>query len=183
VIGLALAGCGGDDDGGDESEDAGPQHHAGSGGSNAGTGGTNAGTGGGGSGGTGMTAEPIECGSGTCTDPLGGMMIPGGLPITLPMVCCADPDTATCGSMMPGGECMPPAPSDPRCPTVTSPLPGITLTSCCTDTGLCGLDASMLGMGCVDFATVMASPFGGFLPVPGETSCEGDGGVDTDAGN
>ena len=65
----------------------------------------------------------------------------------------------------------PPAP-DPRCPTVTAALP-IPLVSCCATNGMCGLDASMLGMGCVDFAGVRASPFGALLMVPDPVSCDG----------
>jgi hypothetical protein len=180
VLCVAVAGCGGDDDGGDPD----PDPSAGSGGGTAGTGGSDAGddgtggggTGGGGTGGGGMTSEPIPCGTNTCVDPLGGMSIM--LPISLPAVCCVDEAMGICGTMMAGGECMPPPESDPRCPMVMSPLPGVELTTCCNDAGLCGLDASVFSMGCVDFATVASGPFGAFLPVPGETPCDdADGGI------
>jgi hypothetical protein len=182
AAGLALSGCGGDDGGGDEDVDSGTPGTGGGGGMGSGGMGTGGmGTGGMGTGG--MAATSIPCGPMTCTDPLGGMMLP--IPIPLPTVCCVDETMGICGSMMAGGACMEPPPSDPRCPTVTAPLPGLTLTSCCTSTGLCGLDASLLSMGCIDFATIAGGTFGAFLPVPAETVCDAslmDAGTE-DAGN
>jgi hypothetical protein len=184
LVSVALASC--SEDSGDDGAVAGMGGVGGAGGAVAGTGGAGGMGGAGGAGGTGgATAMPIQCGATTCPDPLGGMTLP--IPIPLPKVCCADPATMTCGTMpAAGGACMPPAPNDPRCPVVMAPIPGITLTSCCAENGMCGLDASTFNMGCRDFATVKMSMFGSFLPVPDPVVCDpslaGDGGVDADAG-
>lgn len=178
VVSVALVACGGDDSGDQPVAGTGGAAAAGIGGGGGASGAS--GTGGGG-GAAGMMAVSIPCGTATCTS----MMLP--LPIPLPTACCADATMNQCGTMMAGGACMLPPPSDPRCPMVTSALP-IPLTSCCATNGMCGLDASMLGMGCVDFDTVRTGPFGSFLPVPAATVCDPslteDGGVDgEDAGS
>lgn len=69
---------------------------------------------------------------------------------------------------------MAPSPSDPRCPQVASPLATIPLRSCCAANQMCGLDASMFGMGCVDFATLASQPVGTFLMLPSPTPCDDD---------
>jgi hypothetical protein len=51
---------------------------------------------------------------------------------------------------------------------------------------MCGLDASMLGRGCVDFDTVRMGMFGMILPVPMASVCDPslvmDAGADDDGG-
>jgi hypothetical protein len=179
VSSVALVACSGDD--------SGEEPIAGTGGGASGVGGASGlggagGTGGAsGTGGAGGAPASIPCGTATCTN----LMLPFPLPIPLPAACCANEAMNQCGTMMAGGACMPPAPGDPNCPMVTSPLP-IPLTSCCAPNGMCGLDASALGMACVDFDTVRSGPFGAFLPVPAATVCDpsliDDAGVDEDAG-
>jgi hypothetical protein len=70
---------------------------------------------------------------------------------------------------------------------VTAPIPGLNVATCCAPNGMCGLDGSMLGRGCVDFDTVRMGMLGAFLPVPAATVCDpslvdNDGGVDADGG-
>lgn len=179
LVSVTLAACSSEDNGDDDTPIAGVGGGGGASGSTAGAGAGGASGGAGGASGGGGTAAPmpITCGTTTCPDPLGGMM----LPIPLPRPCCADEAMGTCGTMpAAGGACMPPIPADPRCPTVSGPIP---VTSCCTADNLCGLDGSMLGMGCVDFATVAAGFLGGILMVPAPVTCDGmpigdaDGGV------
>jgi hypothetical protein len=63
--------------------------------------------------------------------------------------CCADQATATCGSLM-GTMCMPPPAVDMRCPAPT--VLGMVTMPCCTASGMCGIDASLAGMGCLDLS-------------------------------
>jgi hypothetical protein len=179
LVSVTLAGCGGDDSGDDDAPAGGVGGAAGVaavGGSTAGVGGMSGAGGSGGSGGT-TAPMPVTCGTTTCPDPFGGMM----LPIPLPKPCCANEAMGTCGTMpAAGGACMPPIPADPRCPTVMGPLP---TTSCCTADNLCGLDGSMFGRGCVDFAMIASGPLGAVLMVPAPVTCDGmPVGGDEDAG-
>jgi hypothetical protein len=165
---VAIAGCGGDDD------DSGDAGGVGTGGIGAGTGGVGTGTGGttgtgGMTGGTGgmSSVMSVACGANTCMGAGGGMTIPG---IMLAAPCCVDMTAGTCGTMQ-AGVCTPPPAADPDCPTVS--VIGMTMASCCAAGNLCGIDASMLGMGCVDFDMVRASPFGAILMPPPATTCDG----------
>jgi hypothetical protein len=115
------------------------------------TGGTGVITGGTGVAGTTATAgstapAPIACGTKMCA--AAAAAIPG-LPAATP--CCADMPTGTCGTLS-GTTCQPPPMADPRCPMIS--VFGMALTPCCTGTGMCGVDASLLGMGCADLMTV-----------------------------
>ena len=65
--------------------------------------------------------------------------------------CCADQTTGACGTLA-NGVCTPVPVADPRCPQVT--ILGQMPAPCCTATGMCGVDGSMLGMGCSDLAQV-----------------------------
>lgn len=87
----------------------------------------------------------------------------------------------TCGTMS-GTTCAPPPMPDPRCPMVS--VLGMSMASCCAPNGMCGLDASLLGMGCVDYATASAST-GGLIMTPPPVACDeaGDGGTAEDGGN
>ena len=56
--------------------------------------------------------------------------------------------------------------------------------SCCAENGMCGLDGSALGQGCVDYKMVTASLgiLGGLVTLPPPQSCgEEDGGMMSDA--
>jgi hypothetical protein len=83
--------------------------------------------------------------------------------------------------------CVPPPTPDPTCPKVS--VLNMNLTSCCASNGMCGLDASILGMGCIDLAAAMAATMG-LIPIPAPVKCGGvvdageDGGTKTgeDAG-
>lgn len=87
----------------------------------------------------------VACGPARCETP----QVPG---IMLLPACCADPSTGTCGTMS-GGACMRPPPAAPNCP-IPQAL-GITFRACCvTSTNLCGVDASILGMGCVSISSI-----------------------------
>jgi hypothetical protein len=127
-------------------------------GSEAGAGGTSrAGTGG-----AGAKTEP--CGSKNCEPPEDGTA----------EACCMDSFSSTCGFKMPGGACAPAIVGDPRCPSV-SVAAGITLPSCCTDDGQCGIDATMFTMpGCVDLATAAErakTMGGGMISFPEPRAC------------
>lgn len=119
-----------------------------------------------------MAPAPVECGSAMCSAPMlpGGMGIPGGIALSMP--CCADEAKGTCGSMS-GTTCMPPPAPAPNCPAPPS-FGGFTLTACCVEaTQICGIDASMAGMGCVDLGGL-----GGAIPGLGgggmtQTKCDG----------
>jgi hypothetical protein len=165
--------------------DAGPDSDAG----NAGGKGGRGGAGGGGTGGrksttgtAGSSSDAVKCGSMMCQSPAGAMGF-----IT---ACCADEKTSTCGTSAMGGTCAVPSAGDPRCPKVEVMGFGITLPSCCTAQGQCGLDASMFGMpGCIDLATAatqaasMGMGMGGPLPAPrGCADTGADAGSANDAG-
>ena len=126
------------------------------GGSTGGVGGAGGSTGGvggvGGKGGTGG-AGAIMCGASICrpisNTPLG----------TLPP--CCPPDTANeCGAIvvMAGSACFTATPgvADPRCPAVqVSP---VSLPGCCRPNGMCGVDVSVIGLGCNDPTLVGGMP-------------------------
>jgi hypothetical protein len=179
---VAIAGCGGDDD------DSGDAGGVGTGGIGAGTGGVGTGTGGttgtggmtGGTGGMTSTSMPVPCGANMCSAPSLGGGIPG---LMLAQPCCVDQTAGTCGTMS-GGTCMPPPTPDPDCPMVT--VFTSTMPACCAANNLCGVDASMLGMGCIDFDMVRNGPGGMLITPPPATTCDGvpvgdeDGGAPTD---
>jgi hypothetical protein len=175
----AFAACSGADVGGVISPDA-SMHSAGKSGQaaigSAGRGGRNAATGGGNAPGDGQ-ATSVKCGSATCMSPAAAMGF-----IT---ACCADEATSTCGTAAMGGACAKPIPDDPRCPGIDV-MGVIMLPSCCSQNGMCGIDASMFGMpGCVDLgvAAKQAMSMGGGIALPSPRACDGaDGGAD-DAGS
>jgi hypothetical protein len=88
--------------------------------------------------------------------------------------CCLDEDDVTvgCGIMIEGGPCVPQPRQDSRCPWFTQGL-NDERQSCCTESGLCGVDAWSLGMGCVDYATVRSGPLSEFFTVPDPVRCDG----------
>jgi hypothetical protein len=130
-----------------------------------GTGFITAGTGAAGTAATaGSTAPPaVQCGpTKMCSSPATAIAIPG-FPAATP--CCADAATGTCGTVS-GTVCQPPPMPDPRCPTIS--VATFTLMPCCTATGMCGVDASALGMGCADLTTLRA-----FAPTAVPQRCDG----------
>jgi len=168
-------GCGDDDDSGNTS-DAGDSGSAGEDAGNDGGGGGAPGTGGrtGGTGGMTMTAMPVKCGTSMCQSPGGGLIPPG----FLAAACCADEAKNQCGSMM-GGMCKPPPPVDTSCPSIMIPVVG-SVGSCCAGNGMCGLDGSLLSMGCVDYEMVKSAlgVLGGVITLPEAQKC---GDMDQDA--
>lgn len=122
--------------------------------------------GGAGFGGTGATtgrgAASVACGTATCSAPA----LPPGVPIMINPPCCANPATNTCGSMS-AGVCMMPPPPAPLCPAPM--LFGMTLRACCvTATNMCGIDGSMLGLGCTGLGGIPG--VGAGMPM---TKCDG----------
>jgi hypothetical protein len=154
ALGVSSSACGADDD----DDDMG----------GAGSGGVTSGSGGGGSsgnsgsgGGAGVMSMTVMCGTATCTaspSPFPG--IPAAVP------CCANMAMNQCGRMM-GTACMPPAPPPmphPNCPGTMGRM------GCCIN-GMCGQDASILMMGCVENAAAKAA-VGMFLPIPDPKTCD-----------
>jgi hypothetical protein len=95
---------------------------------------------------------PVMCSGTMCSAPSGGM---------IPLVACCLPDN-TCGltfdlsqfgGAIPGGSpdgglgCLDTAPgtSDPSCPSQS--MAGFMMAGCCSRSGVCGVDLSMLSMG------------------------------------
>jgi hypothetical protein len=119
---------------------------------------------------TGMMMPMVEtpmvpCGSATCT----GIAVPG---ITLPGPCCVDQAAGTCGTLS-GSECMPPPPSDPRCPEWNFPIP-----TCCGAGGSCGFNT---GTSCIEVPEAFRAFAAGL--VGAIMICDGsDAGADEDAG-
>ena len=146
--------------GGDEGTQPGPSTGAGFGGGATGGTGAFGGTGFGSAG----TAAPasIPCGPTTCTTLALPIMLPG---FTIAPACCADMARGVCGSTV-AGVCTPPPPPAPNCPAPALPIPGVMVNACCIEaTQVCGVDASMLGMGCVNLA--------GFAGPRPTTMCDG----------
>jgi len=104
----------------------------------------------------------------------------GGGPFMVPPRCCADEEEGICGSENMAGECEPPPELDERCPSVTilAGTPAETVVNpCCTAEGMCGVDSSAIGMGCVDLGTPSFRMFAPNAPEP--RRCDG---ADEDAG-
>jgi hypothetical protein len=140
-----------------------------------------------------MTAMPVPCGTNMCQPPgaalgglagmagglggaaggLGGLL--GGLGGGGAMACCVDESTGQCGMSM-GGACMPPPTPDPRCPSLS--VFGMNIAGCCIN-GMCGTDASALGMGCAENggakAALAATGLGGFIMIPDAQACDASG--------
>ena len=156
ALGLAVAGCGADDD----DDSAAGSTGAGAGGisGSSGVGGSTGGTGG-----TTMTMMVVTCGTKTCPSSapmIPGFMIPAGL---FPAPCCMDAAASQCGVSMMGGACMmppPPPTADPTCPGARMGMSG-----CCIN-GDCGQDASFLGMGCVENGAAARASMGLFMVPP-----------------
>lgn len=104
-----------------------------------------------GSGGAGASGD-VSCGSTLCTS----MQVPGLPPFAAP--CCADAATSACGTLD-GGLCMPTPPTLPPAPNCPVPsFSGFVFVPCCiVATNTCGIDASMIGMGCVPLSMIPAT--------------------------
>ena len=81
-------------------------------------------------------SKPVKCGTKTCK------ANDDGNP------CCVDEGDAICGILAENTQCVTVA--DPRCPSVPNKDLGMDLVSCCTPDGMCGVDFSFFGQGCVD---------------------------------
>jgi hypothetical protein len=179
AVGLAVVSCGGDDDDDDGA--------AGSTGAGAGGMSGSAGVGGqvGGTGGSTMMMTGVPCGVTMCM----GMSIPGLPPgaggmfgALLPQPCCLDASMNKCGQSSMGGACMPPPPppvTDSRCPPLM--VFGMSMPGCCID-NMCGVNASLLGMGCLENGK--AAMGGGMLPImyPPPQACDAPPPMMTDDG-
>jgi hypothetical protein len=96
--------------------------------------------------GTGGAPEgSVPCGEKNCVVPEG---VPGP-------ACCKDPFTSACG-VKSGTSCVdPPKPPPMGCPAIPAFM-GLPIAACCTPAGMCGVDLTMLGQGCIDIATAVA---------------------------
>jgi hypothetical protein len=114
----------------------------------------------------------VICGSKTCTAPGGGFASP----------CCVDAETETCGTSFMGAVCSVPSAGDERCPAV---MGFVTLPSCCTASGMCGINAAMFGMpGCIELSeAAMRAQMSSVSSFPAPRRCDGgEVAADGDAG-
>jgi hypothetical protein len=187
LISVAAVGCGDDDE---APPDAGTVAGK-SGGGGGGAGGAS-----GGAAGT-LAPEPVACGSSMCTprpNPLTALLgmfgMGGQLPgLPSPVACCLDESTGACGTAaMAGATCEAPAVADSRCMGFSLGALGAAAgganaglgnlaSGCCTPSGMCGLDGSIFGRGCVENgeakAMLGALPFiGTLLMVPAPIACD-----------
>jgi hypothetical protein len=181
---MAGVGCGDDDTGsggtGGTGGSAGSGGTAGKGGTGGSTGGT-AGTGGsagtvdggagkagsaGSAGGGGDAPTTITCGTRTC-GPITGAA--GQL-----TACCPMGEPNACGGVVTqaANACITATPgtTDATCPSITAQIP---LAGCCRPNGMCGVSASLLGLGCAD-----PTALGG----RGDLPCGRDAGPTADTG-
>jgi len=141
-----------------------------------GTGGAGVGDAAAGTGGAGAGLAPVRCGTQICTTQFDDIAkdLPASLRNSLPAACCLDVASSACGVKPPGGTCMALLAPDSRCPGLT--YNSQTFTSCCTAAGMCGLDFTIAGLGCLD----LASPTVSQVPMaPAPRRCDGttaDGG-------
>lgn len=103
--------------------------------------------------------QPVSCGTATCEVP------PEAKGLIKP--CCIDEAMSVCGLMssFTMNECKPPEPEHPVCKGIT--VAGTTANGCCTAMGKCGIELSIIGMGCLD-----ASMFGGRTTMVGGMTLE-----------
>jgi hypothetical protein len=132
--GVSLAGCFRPSDSGPAPADAGDSASGGSGGTlNAGgTGGSFPTTGGSGGG----PGAVVQCGETVC----------GATGMSTGVEPCCSPNQQ-CSVRTVGSECLEPNAPDPRCGILV--VGGMQLPGCCLDTGICGVNVGMLGLGCV----------------------------------
>ena len=96
-----------------------------------------------------IPAGSVGCGSKVCS------MVDG----TMGTACCADAFSSICGinSQLLMGRCVKAPPPEPKeCPMLPSIGGFIQLRGCCTAMGECGVDESMLNMGCLNYADAKA---------------------------
>jgi hypothetical protein len=156
---VAAVGCG-DDDGGGNERDGGPDGGPRAGHSGGGAGrdsGSEAGSGGGGTGGTSGSGgiappEPVMCGGQTCDAPMAVM----GMSFAMP--CCQEDDTCGLETLLAPGTCLPPASPggvDSTCPTYDV-MGFLTWYGCCTPEGQCGAIDGTGTLGCIPNSALMA---------------------------
>ena len=86
----------------------------------------------------------VPCGMTHCLPPEGSDLEP----------CCMAPFESKCG-VKSGNTCAEaPKPPPTGCPTIP-PFMGLTFAACCTMDGQCGVDLTMLGMGCLDLSSAL----------------------------
>ena len=135
-----------------------------------------------------MMPADVQCGSAVCPNLAAMLPIPG-LEGLLPMPCCVDEASGTCGTLT-AGVCEEPPPNHPVCPPLITGF-GIDGTSCCIeDANECGIIAPPpLGMGeCTSLveASSAGGGLGGLIMFPAPVDCDGNPievpGADEDAG-
>jgi hypothetical protein len=101
--------------------------------------------------GMGAIAKNVDCGDNKCAGSVPGtmMMLPG---FSLADPCCFDAAQGTCGSVQTDMSCAVSPPKAPKCPTLFMGA----LAGCCATGNQCGIDATLMGRGCVDLKTVTA---------------------------
>jgi hypothetical protein len=119
----------------------------------------------------------VTCGSTTCTPPTGGMLPLGACCLTN-NGCGASIGAALTGIDAGPGSCIDPAAgrADPSCPAQS--IMGMSLASCCSAAGVCGVDLSVLNLGCNSLSVL-----GALAPATGAPQPCGDaaGGPVSDA--
>jgi hypothetical protein len=167
---------------------AGTQNEGGAGGSSGSTGSS-------GSSGSGTTtgegdtgtpsSAPVVCGGTTCNAPSGGVV---------PLSSCCQTDN-TCGATFSGGglgglggaaggaglpadaglPCLDTSAGTPdsTCPSQT--LMGFSLAGCCTKSGVCGTNLSMVGLGCNSLSAIFGGAGGGLGGTPVACGAGADG--------
>jgi hypothetical protein len=136
----------------------------------------------------GATTLNVPCGDNMCAGsaPSAASMSLGPM-FTLANPCCLDAPSGKCGSVQTDMSCLGSPPPAPKCPAL---FMGV-LAGCCATGNLCGIDATLMGRGCVDLMTVSAmipAAFRDRLMIPNPLYCDGtpvpvpDAGTGADAG-
>ena len=131
------------------------------------------------------SAAPVVCGGTTCNAPSGGI---------IPLSSCCQADNtcgatfsagglgalggATGGPALPADAGLPCLDTSPGTPDSTSPAQtamGISLAGCCTKSGVCGTDLSMVGLGCNSVSALFGGAAGGLGGTPQACGAGADG--------
>jgi hypothetical protein len=124
-------------------------------------------------------ATALACGSSLCRVAVGGE--------GLVKACCFDEATNTCGfkSSYSRNQCILASARDRQCPSLA--ILGVDAPGCCTAYGKCGIDGSVVGMGCLELAAIASAGMMngtrgnavlGEIPPPKDCSPDLDAGVD-----
>jgi hypothetical protein len=124
-----------------------------------------------------MFAPSVLCGVAVCSNVPNDVI---SMITTQPaQACCADPQNSLCGNINGGFTCAAPPPVAPHCPSALG-RPG-----CCAGGNRCGVDATQLGMGCVEiaqFSAMLPAQLVTNLMLPSPTHCDGTPVPKADAG-